>query len=137
MPNASLKYSSCSCVKAFVSMFASFSFDLQCLLLNEYMYWLGLYLSHVIIFNFYLHMVGLPSMCYFITTDAHLSFIIFASSFFCTCITLINHRTFASCFCTCKYLAFAPANILVIDVHIKRDPSTEIHGYHPLYSLVL
>jgi len=80
----------------------------QCsmLFLSKYMSWLGLYLSHVIIFNFYLHMVGLPS------THAHLSFIIFASS-------------------------FVPENNLVIDVHIKRDPSTEIYGYHPLYSPVL
>ena len=44
--------------------FASCSFDLQCLVLNKYMSWLGLYLSDVIIFNFYLHMVGLPSIFY-------------------------------------------------------------------------
>jgi len=81
------------------------------LLLSKYMSWLGLYLSHVIIFNSYLHMIGLSSMCYFITR-AHLSFIIFASSL---------------------YLQ----NNLIIDVHIKRDPSTEIHGYHPLYSPIL
>jgi hypothetical protein len=59
------------------------------------------------------------------TTHTHLSFILkHFLLLLCTCITLINARTFASSFCTCKQL--------IIDVHIKRDPSTEIHGYHPL-----
>jgi hypothetical protein len=97
----------------------------QCsmLLLSKYMSWLGLYLSHVIIFNSYLHMVGLS---FTRSLEFHPQ-TFFASS--CTCITLVNARTL--------HLPFAPANNLVIDVHIKRDPSTEIHGYHPLYSPVL